>query len=165
MLQKLLEMHWLCALALSFSLLSSVSARLQDGRPHANIMPTANIPLVSIPSTTVVSRNGTTLPPYTTVYLFDQLIDHNNPSLGTFKQRFWHTYEFYESGIIAPPSSVPSHSPLSGGPIILMTPGETDADGTRICLSGWAYAQLRPKFRIWRVSHQQIYQRFNWFAT
>ena len=139
----------LYALTLSFSLLSSVSARLQDGRPHANIMRTANIPLVSIPSTTVVSRNGTTLPPYTTVYLFDQLIDHNNPSLGTFKQRFWHTYEFYEPGIIAPRSSVPSpHSPHSGGPIILTTPGETDADGTRICLSGWAYVQLHPNFRI-----------------
>jgi hypothetical protein len=30
--------------------------------------------------------------------LFDQLIDHNNPSRGTFKQRFWHTWEFYEPG-------------------------------------------------------------------
>jgi len=53
------------------------------------------------------------LPPYNTTFLFDQLIDHNNPSLGTFKQRFWHTWEFYESG----------------GPIILFTPGETNADG------------------------------------
>jgi hypothetical protein len=61
----------------------------------------------------VTSRNGTILPPYDTVFLFDQLIDHNNPSLGTFKQRFWHTWEFYEQG----------------GPIILMTPGEVNADG------------------------------------
>ncbi|KAF9057889.1 peptidase S28 [Panaeolus papilionaceus] len=69
----------------------------------------------STPSTEVpvTSRNGTTLPPYNTVYYFDQLIDHNNPSLGTFKQRFWHTWEFYEPG----------------GPIVLMTPGETSADG------------------------------------
>ena len=46
----------------------------------------------------VTSRNGTVLPPYDTTYYFDQLIDHNNPSLGTFKQRYWHTYEWYERG-------------------------------------------------------------------
>ncbi|KNZ77238.1 Putative serine protease K12H4.7 [Termitomyces sp. J132] len=66
------------------------------------------------PSAPVVSRSGIVLPPYNTVYYFDQLIDHNNPSMGTFKQRYWHTYEFYE--------------PV-GGPIILMTPGESNADG------------------------------------
>lgn len=46
----------------------------------------------------VVSRNGTQLPPYDYSYVFQQLIDHNNPSLGTFRQRYWHTYEFYEPG-------------------------------------------------------------------
>ncbi|KAJ3878386.1 peptidase S28 [Lentinula edodes] len=58
----------------------------------------------------VISRNGTQLPPYNTTYYFDQLIDHNDPSKGTFKQRFWHTYEFYESG-----------------PVIFFTPGEENA--------------------------------------
>jgi pimeloyl-ACP methyl ester carboxylesterase len=67
----------------------------------------------SEPAGPVTSRNGTVLPPYNHTYFFDQLIDHNNPSLGTFKQRFWHTWEFYEPG----------------GPILLMTPGETNADG------------------------------------
>lgn len=47
----------------------------------------------------VTSRNGTQLPAYSRVYWFNQLIDHNNPSLGTFRQRYWHTYEFYESGM------------------------------------------------------------------
>ncbi|PCH36001.1 peptidase S28 [Wolfiporia cocos MD-104 SS10] len=61
----------------------------------------------------VVDRNGTELPPLNTTYYFDQLIDHNNPSLGTFKQRYWHTWEFYEPG----------------GPIIITTPGEQDAAG------------------------------------
>ncbi|KAH9925851.1 peptidase S28 [Epithele typhae] len=61
----------------------------------------------------VVSRNGTQLPAYTKTYYFKQLIDHTNPSLGTFSQRYWHTYEFYEPG----------------GPIILSTPGEVDASG------------------------------------
>ncbi|KAK0437340.1 peptidase S28 [Armillaria borealis] len=51
------------------------------------------------------------LPPYDTVYYFDQLIDHDDPSKGTFKQRYWHTAEFYEAG----------------GPIILMNAGEVDA--------------------------------------
>ncbi|KAH9839143.1 peptidase S28 [Rhodofomes roseus] len=61
----------------------------------------------------LVDRNGTELPPLNTTYYFDQLIDHTNPSLGTFKQRYWHTWDYYESG----------------GPIILLTPGEGNADG------------------------------------
>ncbi|CAK5262516.1 unnamed protein product [Mycena citricolor] len=72
-------------------------------------------PVIPIPSMhdigPVTSRNGTALPPYTTTYSFQQLIDHNNPSLGTFTQRYWHTYEFYEPG----------------GPIIFFTPGEANA--------------------------------------
>ncbi|KAI0959110.1 hypothetical protein AcW1_004037 [Taiwanofungus camphoratus] len=67
----------------------------------------------------VTSRNGTKLPPYDTTYYFNQLIDHNDPSLGTFQQRYWHTWEFYEPG----------------GPIILNTPGETNADGYEIYLT------------------------------
>ena len=88
-------------LSISLASLLVVSARLPDGRPHGNMLRPANIPLVSLPSpvTPVTSRNGTVLPPYTTTYLFDQLIDHNQPSRGTFKQRFWHTYEFYEPGV------------------------------------------------------------------
>ena len=35
---------------------------------------------------------------YKTVYYFDQLIDHYHPEKGTFKQRYWHSYEFYEPG-------------------------------------------------------------------
>ncbi|KIY73984.1 peptidase S28 [Cylindrobasidium torrendii FP15055 ss-10] len=53
------------------------------------------------------------IPPYNTTYYFEQLVDHNDPSKGTFSQRYWHTWEFYEAG----------------GPIILMTPGEGNADG------------------------------------
>ena len=42
--------------------------------------------------------NGTKLPPLNTTYYFDQLIDHDNPSLGTFKQRYWLSYQHYEPG-------------------------------------------------------------------
>jgi hypothetical protein len=88
---------------------------LSDGRPHANFMRKPTIPIVPVEHTApVTSRNGTVLPPYNTTYTFQQLIDHNNvfffpaprraiahmqqPSLGTFTQRYWHTYEFYEEG-------------------------------------------------------------------
>lgn len=91
----------LWAITLSLGLITSASARLNDGRMHGNMMRRAAIPKVAAPGepgAPVTSRNGTILPPYNTVFEFDQLIDHNNPSLGTFKQRFWHTWEFYEKG-------------------------------------------------------------------
>ncbi|KAK0200150.1 peptidase S28 [Desarmillaria ectypa] len=56
-------------------------------------------------------RESTAVAPYDTVYYFDQLIDHDDPSKGTFKQRYWHSAEFYRDG----------------GPIILMNAGEVDA--------------------------------------
>lgn len=108
---RILSLQTLVALLLAAHLVTAV---LPDGRLNANMKPRPAIPKVdAINGGPVTSRNGTVLPPYDTTYTFDQLIDHNNPSLGTFKQRFWHTYEFYEPG----------------GPIILMTPGEGNADG------------------------------------
>jgi len=100
--------------SLALLAVSVVQARLPDGRPHANMAPRPSIPKVVAPSAVpVTSRNGTTIPPYNTTYYFNQLIDHNHPELGTFVQRYWHTWEFW----------------CTGGPIILMTPGETNADG------------------------------------
>ena len=93
-------------------LASPTLARFRDGRAHANIPPLPAPPIVQVPSASVTSRNGTELPPLNTTYFFDQLIDHDNPSLGTFKQRFWFSAEFYEPG----------------GAIVLMTPGEANAE-------------------------------------
>ncbi|KAG5926782.1 hypothetical protein E4U42_002950 [Claviceps africana] len=45
---------------------------------------------------------------------FQQLIDHNNPSLGAFTQRYWYNAEFYAG---------------PGSPIVLNAPGENAADG------------------------------------
>ena len=74
-------------------------AKTRDGRLHANMARRPSVPVVSPPDDgPVTSRNGTQLPPYNTTYYFDQLIDHTNPSLGTFQQRYWTTYEFYETG-------------------------------------------------------------------
>ncbi len=61
---------------------------------------------------------------------FDQLIDHANPSLGTFKQRYWYNAEYYGG---------------PGSPIVLQAPTEDAADGytgytTNRTLSG-AFAQ------------------------
>lgn len=61
---------------------------------------------------------------------FDQLIDHDKPELGTFKQRYWFNAEFYAG---------------PGAPIIFNTPGESDASSlliyvTNKTLSG-TYAQ------------------------
>lgn len=96
--------------ALFGALALCANASLRDGRPHANMMPPPSIP--SVPPTTgapVITKRGNLIPPYNTIYYFDQLIDHKKPALGTFKQRYYHTWEFYEPG----------------GPIILSTPGET----------------------------------------
>lgn len=46
---------------------------------------------------------------------FDQLIDHDNPMLGTFKQRYWINTEFYAG---------------PGAPIVLFGPPESAADGS-----------------------------------
>lgn len=85
--------------ALFSALVLCTHARLRDGRPHANMMRPPSIP--SVPSTTgtsVISKNGNPIPPYNTIYYFNQLIDHSNPALGTFQQRYYHTWEFYEPG-------------------------------------------------------------------
>lgn len=54
-------------------------------------------------------------------YWFDQLIDHNNPSAGTFKQRYFFSDQYWTG---------------NGAPIVLQTAGETSADGW------WAQMQL-----------------------
>lgn len=94
------------------SLSPSIGAILPGDRLHGNVMRPPGIPIVTDDANiTPKSLNGTQLPPITTTYFFNQLIDHTRPSLGTFQQRYWHTWEFYKPG----------------GPIILMTPGESNA--------------------------------------
>ena len=48
------------------------------------------------------------------VYYFDQLIDHSDPSKGTFKARYWIHSTYYERG----------------GPIILTAPSLGNGDST-----------------------------------
>ncbi|KAG8950857.1 hypothetical protein FRC04_007089 [Tulasnella sp. 424] len=60
---------------------------------------------------------------YDTEYYFDQLIDHGNPSAGTFKQRFFFSDEYYKG---------------QGSPIVIGTPGEQSADGFYADLTGYS---------------------------
>lgn len=79
----------------------AVYARLEDGRFHGNMPRMPTVPVVRLgarASLPVTSINGSQLPAYNEVYYFDQLIDHNRPHLGTFKQRYWHTWEYYKPG-------------------------------------------------------------------
>lgn len=55
-----------------------------------------------------------------TAGFFDQLIDHNDPGLGTFKQRFWFNADYYGG---------------AGSPIILEAPGEAAVNGEELNLS------------------------------
>ncbi len=88
----------LLELAFIASCFSLTSALLRNGRLRGNTMPMPVMPVmpvIGIEGTTsyAVTSLADELPPYDTVYYFDQLIDHNDPSLGTFQQRYWHFYE------------------------------------------------------------------------
>jgi hypothetical protein len=107
-------------LASLLSLSGQVAAQLPDGRLSGN-----NPPLPMIPKDPEFDPNrmarpkdmhGREIPPYNTTYYFDQLIDHNDPSKGTFKVRYWMTWEFYKPG----------------GPMIMMTPGEGNGESTSL---------------------------------
>jgi hypothetical protein len=94
------EAHLLLLVAVSF--LATASASLPDGRPHANMVPPPLMPLPALSEAStharLASREEAALPPLDQTYYFDQLIDHKNPDLGTFQQRYWFNYEFYQSG-------------------------------------------------------------------
>lgn len=76
--------------------------------------------------------NSTTAPAYSTEYWFDQLIDHANPSAGTFKQRYFFSDEYYKG---------------QGSPIVIGTPGEQSADGFYTDLTG--YSMMHAMLQVW----------------
>ncbi|KAH7925534.1 peptidase S28 [Leucogyrophana mollusca] len=101
---------WLSKFLLATLLSTSIAEAAISTSPWRGL---PRLPRVDVAERSLARPDGTELPSLATVYQFDQLIDHTNPKLGTFKQRFWMNWEFYEKG----------------GPIILMTPGEADGDG------------------------------------
>lgn len=93
----------------AFSLLSALPSilALNEAMWSARWRP----PVMPIPPT-ILSRGPQQ--PATTIsgiQTFQQLIDHNNPSAGTFGQRWWYSTTYWKAG----------------GPIILFPPGEVDA--------------------------------------
>ncbi|KAI6101248.1 peptidase S28 [Pisolithus sp. B1] len=79
--------------------------------PGAMLRGIPALPPISAPEGPRTTPNGTAVPSIDTVYIFNQLIDHTNPGLGTFQQRYWMSWEYYKPGT----------------PIIFMTPGEVNA--------------------------------------
>ncbi|KAM3497017.1 hypothetical protein MY10362_009614 [Beauveria mimosiformis] len=83
---------------------STLGRRGQLFRPSPNILHDANYCYGLYPRGTPCPIEAAT---------FDQLIDHDDPSLGTFKQRYWVNPEFYAG---------------PGAPIVLSGPSEQAAD-------------------------------------
>ncbi|KAH9886027.1 peptidase S28 [Cubamyces lactineus] len=100
--------------------------------PGIRSFPGRGVPKVHVESYEVTHKTtGEALPPLDTVYLFDQLIDHDNPALGTFQQRYWVSSQYYQPG----------------GPILLMNGGEGDATEliaylTNYTITGWLAEKL-----------------------
>ncbi|OAX34221.1 hypothetical protein K503DRAFT_774803, partial [Rhizopogon vinicolor AM-OR11-026] len=101
--------------ALTLLLLAAIA---RAAIPNAMLRGMPVLPKLAALEHSRTSPDGTTLPPITTVYYFDQLIDHNNAGLGTFQQR----------NEVGPMLT----SCIKGGPIIFLTPGEanTEAEAT-----------------------------------
>ena len=123
-----------------------------QARPH--------IPYIDEPDDTMSVFHVSThqeISSYKETYYFDQLIDHNNPKLGTFKQRYWHNYEFYEPGTYSETQLGRPRADIgnSGGTIVLGTPGEVNAEGTPFSLhSQRARKMTNGYFRLHRLSHK-----------
>lgn len=127
----------------ALALLALVS--LVSASQHANQQRVPTPPFIEIDALQpVVSLTGAPLAPYNTTYYFDQLIDHNDASKGTFKQRYWHTAEYYKKG----------------GCIIIMTPGEGNADGMWISYTWYVYGRLIIP-RLLQLFDKQDHQRPN----
>ncbi|KAI6044410.1 peptidase S28 [Pisolithus marmoratus] len=98
-------------MACAFVVAALLAACAHAAIPNAMLRAIPVLPPVSAPEGQRTTPNGTVVPSLDTVYIFNQLIDHTNPGLGTFEQRYWMDWEYY----------------TPGGPIILMTPGEVNA--------------------------------------
>ncbi|KAG6330296.1 hypothetical protein ID866_8793 [Astraeus odoratus] len=99
-------------MALAFALVALFAVCANAAIPSAMMRGIPALPPVSAPDGQIYTPNGTALPSLDTVYTFNQLKDHTNPGLGTFTQRYWMNWQYYQPG----------------GPIILMTAGEDNAE-------------------------------------
>lgn len=86
-------------LAVSATAVSAITTRSFGPRPP--LPPPLDADKVQI-AMDPLDTNGSALPPLTTTYYFNQLIDHKDPSKGTFQQRYWMAWNFYKDGALLP---------------------------------------------------------------
>jgi len=80
--------------------------------PHVGLFPRPLVPALSAPDS--LAFNGFRLPhtdeehpPLNTAYYLHQYIDHNDIILGSFKQRYWVSWEFYKPGALVIEALIP----------------------------------------------------------
>lgn len=81
----------------ALSVCGSVTALSKRSGRETRLPLLAPVPVES-PNYTPTDPAGNDLPPFDTFYYFDQLIDHEDPSLGTFEQRYYFTAQYYQKG-------------------------------------------------------------------
>ena len=89
---------WKPLVLVSILAISQSWGRLPAARLHKNHLGMRTRDISATFPSPMNYHTGEVLPPLNTTYYFDQLIDHSNASLGTFKQRYWHTWEWYKPG-------------------------------------------------------------------
>ncbi|KAF7375194.1 hypothetical protein MSAN_00406000 [Mycena sanguinolenta] len=80
----------LAFVSIACALVSLVAA----ARPPSGLLPLKQPPLAFAETRTGLAPDAT----QPTAYFFDQILDHSNPSLGTFQQRFWFYEGYYKEG-------------------------------------------------------------------
>jgi len=77
--------------------LQTTSLNLSKSRNSTNV-DVGNVEEPNATKRPVVDLDGNLIPDYDVIYTFDQLVDHKDPKKGTFKQRYFHTWEYYKPG-------------------------------------------------------------------
>ncbi|KAG8951545.1 hypothetical protein FRC00_007211, partial [Tulasnella sp. 408] len=88
-------------------------------------------------------QTSTAATDYSTEYWFDQLLDHANPSAGTFKQRYFFSDQYYKG---------------QGSPIVIGTPGEQSADGFHTDLTG--QSMMNSMMQLWGAAGVVLEHRY-----
>lgn len=92
------------ALVSGIASVTAASQFLHLGRLIPPVDPEDDFPIITAAGNSTVNVTGSAF--------FNQLLDHDDPSKGTFQQKFWWNTEFWNG---------------PGSPVVLFTPGEIAA--------------------------------------